>query len=206
MPVSDQSPQTPAIPSAKDFLQSQALPRYQALRSEVQARLAQAQKELEDLDGAAASFCWHVEGEPPVYLNFAGGEVAVAAEPAHAPVMSVRMSGDDWRRFASGQVGGGFLDGGGNRGGFGRSRVERLRPLKGTVRFTLTGADGGDWSVDLGLNGAAAEPTATISMPVDVAAEIQSGKLNPQMAFMQGKVKMAGDAGLVMQFGMAMFV
>ena len=206
--MSESTPETPSEARPRtpsEFLQGEVRPRYQALRAEAKTRLAQAQKEWDDLCAASASLCWQVEGEPPVYLNFTDGEVAVAAEPAHEPVMSVRMSAADWLRFATGQVAGGFVDGG-NRGGFGGSRVERLRPLRGTVRFTLTDvAGGGDWSVDVGLNAPPAEPTATISMPAEVAAEIQGGKLNPQMAFMQGKVKMAGDAGLVMQFGMAMF-
>ena len=198
---------TPQVPSLAEFLEARVTPRFAAVVSEVERRLAQAQKELDDLRGAAGTICWLVEGAAPLYFNFADGKAAVAEKADAEPVMTVRMSAADWKRFAGGEVAGGFLDGD-NRGGFGKTRLERLKPLRGTVRFTLTGLpSGGDWSVDMGLNGVPAEaPTATITMPAEVAGEIQSGKLNPQMAFMQGKVKMLGDAGLVMQFGMAMFM
>jgi len=195
----------PPIPTVSDFLQTQAGPRFAALVGDLERRLAQVQKELEDLRAAEGTFCWQVEGAPPAFFNFAGGRASVEEAAAREPVMTVRMSAADWELLVSGQVAGGFLDGGG-RSGFGKSRLDRLTPLRGTVRFSLTGlAGGGDWSVDIGLNGPPEEPKATISMPAEVAAEIQAGKLNPQMAFMQGKVKMQGDAGLVMQFGMAMF-
>jgi putative sterol carrier protein len=198
---------TAKAPTPVEFLETQAAPRFSALVADADRRLAQVQKEVDDLRGAAGTICWQIDGSPPAYFNFADGVASVAATAGSEPVMTMRMSAADWERFASGQVAGGFLDGG-NRGSFGRSRLEKLKPMRGTVRFTLTGLpSGGDWSVDLGLNAPPAEPpTATIAMPAEIAADIQSGKLNPQMAFMQGKVKMLGDAGLVMQFGMAMFM
>src|SRR5204862_4032255 len=125
--------------------------------------------EVDDLRGAAGTVCGQVDGSAPVYLNFADGVASVGAAAAHEPVMTMRMSAADWERFASGQVGGGLVDGG-NRSGFGKSRLEKLKPMRGTVRFSLTGLpSGGDWCVDLGLNGPPAEPpTSTISMPADV--------------------------------------
>jgi putative sterol carrier protein len=205
--MSAMSDETTRTPTAAQFLETQVVPRFVAAVADVERRLAQAQKELEDLRDAAGTICWSVEGGAPAYFNFAGGKATIEAKAAAEPVMTVRLAVLDWERLVSGKVAGGFLDGG-NRGGFGKSRLDRLKPLRGTLRFTLTEVEaGGDWTVDLGLNGTPSEPpTATITMPAAVASEIQAGKVNPQMAFMQGKVKMLGDAGLVMQFGMAMFV
>ena len=193
------------VPTLKEFLDSRVLPVFVAAVADAEREFLQAQKELDELRGGAGTICWRVADDAPFYFNFADGKALIEPKPASEPVLTFRMSADDWRRFAGG-VAGGFLAGG-NRRGLGKSRLEKLKPLRGTVRFVLTGLPDGDWSADLALNGEPADlPTATIRMPSEVASEIQTGKLNPQMAFMQGKVKMLGDAGLVMQLGMAMLL
>jgi len=193
-------------PTVAQFLEEQVKPRYAALVADAERQVAEAERALAELRGAAGTMCWLIEGCTPLYFNFDGGTGTVADEASGESFMTVRMSAGDWERFASGQVGG-FMQQGGNRGGLGKTRMEKLKPLRGTLRFALTGLTGGDWCIDLGINGAPVDPpTATVSMLAEVASEIQAGTLNPQMAFMQGKVKVLGDAGLVMQFGMAMFM
>ena len=75
------------------------------------------------------------------------------------------------------------------------------------ILFDLSGADGGQWFVNiadgqLAVNeGApAATPSATIKMTTDDFAALSSGNLNPMMAFMTGKVKVEGDLNSVMKF------
>jgi putative sterol carrier protein len=75
------------------------------------------------------------------------------------------------------------------------------------ILFDLSGADGGQWFVDIAngqLNvspGApAAAPSATVSMTAEDFQAMSTGALNPMMAFMTGKIKVDGDLNSVMKF------
>ncbi len=72
-------------------------------------------------------------------------------------------------------------------------------------QFNVTGDNGGEWYVDLMGDtpniGAGAKDGAncTITMADQDLVDITSGKLNGQMAFMTGKLKISGDMGLAMK-------
>ncbi|NKQ37787.1 MAG: SCP2 sterol-binding domain-containing protein [Chloroflexi bacterium] len=80
------------------------------------------------------------------------------------------------------------------------------------VVFSLSGDNGGDWTVKVADgkasvdDGAAEGANATVKMDAGDYADMMSGKLNPMMAFMSGKVKVDGDLNSVMKlqslFGM----
>ncbi len=79
--------------------------------------------------------------------------------------------------------------------------------LAGTVQVDVTGTAGGDrsvWAVVDGgrLAGAGAGPAetpdATLTLSGADAEAVRSGDLDPAVAFMQGRLKVAGDMGLVL--------
>ncbi len=74
------------------------------------------------------------------------------------------------------------------------------------VQLHLTGDQGGDWVVSV-QNGACKVRPGTIANPrLNITSDAQdfvslvTGRLNPMMAFMMGKLKVQGDMGLASRF------
>jgi putative sterol carrier protein len=93
----------------------------------------------------------------------------------------------------------GWLDGWVGRG--------RAPGGSGTVAVVVTGLTDGEssWQVTVEdgavarvTTGAPANPDLTLTLPADVATAVADGELAASAAFMQGRMKTAGDLGLVL--------
>jgi putative sterol carrier protein len=89
----------------------------------------------------------------------------------------------------------------------GRFQAEKAAGTNMGILFDLSGADGGQWYVNIAdgqLNVSQGAPTAAPSATVKMTAEdfqaMSTGSLNPMMAFMSGKIKVDGDLNSVMKF------
>jgi putative sterol carrier protein len=89
----------------------------------------------------------------------------------------------------------------------GRFLPEKAGNMNASLLFDLTGDGGGQWYVKiadgkLSVDKGAADgtPTATVRMAANDFQDMSTGKLNPMMAFMSGKVKVDGDLNTVMKF------
>lgn len=77
--------------------------------------------------------------------------------------------------------------------------------MNAVYQFDMTGEDGGKWYATIANDqcevkeGTHPSPNITITSSAQDYLDIVNGKLNPQMAFMTGKLRIAGDMGLALK-------
>jgi putative sterol carrier protein len=86
-----------------------------------------------------------------------------------------------------------------------RAKPDVVSKINAVYQFNISGPNGGQWAVDctqpggLVTAGTAAGARCTVVAKDDDFLNIVNGKMNPQMAFMSGKLKIQGDMGMAMK-------
>lgn len=86
-----------------------------------------------------------------------------------------------------------------------KSKPDVVAKINAVYQFNISGPNGGAWAVDCTAPGGAVTagqvPSAkcTVHCSDQDFLNIVNGKLNPQMAFMSGKLRIQGDMGLAMK-------
>lgn len=148
------------------------------------------------------------DADEAFHLNVAAGRMTAADAPAQAPFMTLAhdLAAFEVLEKESGDSVLGFL--GGLAGlkeplKLTAGRMKNLAGLEGTLRFALTGEDGFSLLIHFGEGTVADEPKCTLSVERDAYEKLRSGALNPQEAFMNQQIQVAGDMQMAMQLALA---
>ena len=181
-----------------------------------QEAAAAAQRTLEGMRGVDATLRFDLRGAGggTWHLNIDGGRVTASDRAAHPPFLSLEIDREHfeplWREAGDNVLG--FLGGVSGMGKpiqLTRFRVEQIASVSGVLLFELTGEGGFRLVARLGSPPpATSEPAATApntTIRVDAAAyrELRIGALQPQDAFLAGKIQVEGDMQLAMQLALA---
>jgi hypothetical protein len=197
--------------SPEIFLKEKVAPQFRRRIDDLRRQVASLEQQIQDRTAALASIRMIIDGEGggAWYLNVSHGDMTVGNEPAFPPLLTIYQSRAyfDWAMSLAADSG---LFGPSGRGGqndLGKSRIERLKLLKGSLQFTFTDLpDGSERSFILQF-GDGERPSAAqtmLSLKAEDAQKLARGELDPTTALMGGIIKINGDMALAMQFGAAM--
>lgn len=142
------------------------------------------------------------------FLNIDKGRMSSGPAPAKEPFLTLIHDSEAFEVLEreAGDSALGFLGGLAGMAGelrLTRTRLENLAGLSGCLAFSLTGEGGFSLLTHFGSEPMPAEPTCQISVDGEIYRALRAGEMNPQDAFMSGKIEVGGDMQMAMQLALA---
>ena len=142
------------------------------------------------------------------FLNITEGRMAAAEQAAHPPFLTLRQNRAAYERLAAEAGDSAMALLGGLSGLAGemkltQQRIDNLADVKGMLKFEVTGDRGFELLTHFGTDPVPDEASASIVIDEQVYEDLRSGELNPQDAFMSGRIQIEGDMQMAMQLALA---
>lgn len=196
--------------SARTFFVETLPAQFNAALLEQERAVQAASRVLEGMRAVHATIRADVSGPGggTFYLNVSAGRLAAGESPAHPPFLTLALEQASFGNFLA-EVGGsalgflGALSGLAQEMKLTQARIDLLAGLQGTVRFEVRGAGGFHLLTHFGPGEPAAQPATSITVDRGAYADLRSGRLNPQDAFLSGQIQVEGDLQLAMQLALA---
>jgi hypothetical protein len=197
-------------PDPKTFFRERFPAQLNRVLAEQEQVAAAAQRALDGMRAVDATIRFVVAGASggAFFVNLSGGRSAAGDTAAQPPFLTIALAESDYEplyREAGDNVLG-FLGGISGMGApikLTTARVAQIAEIGGTLRFELTGEGGFRLLARLG-EGDAIEPADTaIRVDTETYRELRARRIEPQDAFMAGKIAVEGDLQRAMQLALA---
>ena len=198
-----------SIPDPQDFYNEQIPAQWNRMLDEQQALGEEGRGVFEGMIAVDATIRVDILDEGDSYfMNIDAGRMNSGDKAAHPPFLTLLQSRAAYERLAAEAGDSAMALLGGLSGLAGemkltQQRIDNLSDVKGLLRFIVTGESGFELLTHFGTDPIPDEPATTITIDTDAYRDLRSGELNPQDAFMNGRIKIEGDMQMAMQLALA---
>jgi hypothetical protein len=197
-------------PDPKTFFSERFPAQLNRSLAEQEQSVATAQRALDGMRAVDATirFVVHGGGGGTFYVNLAQGRSQASDAPAHAPFLTIALEREHyeplWREAGDNVLGFlGGISGMGTPVKLTKTRVAQIAEVGGTLLFELTGDGGFQLLARLGDGEPALPADTSIRVDTEAFRELRAGKLEPQEAFLAGRIAIEGDMQRAMQLALA---
>lgn len=149
-----------------------------------------------------------LDSESTYFLNISDGCMMAGEEAAHPPFLTLRQDRVAYERLAveAGDSAMAMLGGLSGLAGelrLTQRRVDNMTDVQSLLKLVIQGDNGFELLTHFGTGPFPNEPAASITVDEEAYRELRSGTLNPEEAFMDGRIAIEGDLQVAMQLALA---
>ncbi len=149
-----------------------------------------------------------LDSDSSYFLNISDGCMMAGEEAAHPPFLTLRQDRAAYERLAveAGDSAMAMLGGLSGLAGelrLTQRRVDNMTDVQSLLKLVIQGDNGFELLTHFGTGPIPNEPAASITVDEQAYRELRSGALNPEEAFMDGRIAIEGDLQVAMQLALA---